>query len=70
MRQVQTDRLLLRVDEVAAMIGVSKSTAYSLINKGELPSIRIGNLLRVPADMLRKLIEGRATGECDSAERR
>ncbi len=70
MRQVQTDRLLLRVDEVAAMIGVSKSTAYALINKGDLPSIRIGNLLRVPADMLRKLIEGRATGECDSAERR
>jgi excisionase family DNA binding protein len=54
-------RLLLRVDEVARMIGVSKATAYDLINRGEIPSIRLAGrcgrgLLRVPAEALRKMI--------------
>ena len=33
----RTERLLYRVDELAGMIGVSKSTAYTLINKNEIP---------------------------------
>ncbi len=60
MKATTSERLLLRIDEVAAMIGVSRTTAYALVNKLELPSVRIGGLLRVPADALRKLIEERA----------
>ncbi len=67
MKQIQSERLLLRVDEVAGMIGVSKATAYDLVNRNEIPSIRLAGrggraLLRVPADALRKLIEERSTG--------
>lgn len=51
------ERLLYRVDEVAGMIGVSKSTAYTLISRNELPSVRLGGMLRVPAAALHKLIE-------------
>jgi excisionase family DNA binding protein len=59
-------RLLLRVDEVAQMIGVSKATAYDLVNRNEIPSIRLAGrggrgLLRVPADALRKMVEQRST---------
>lgn len=58
-------RLLLRVDEVAQMIGVSKATAYELINRGEIPSIRLAGrrgrgLLRVPAGALQKMIADRS----------
>jgi excisionase family DNA binding protein len=60
MKATTSERLLLRIDEVAAMIGVSRTTAYALVNKRELPSVRIGGLLRVPAEALRKLIEERA----------
>jgi len=64
-------RLLLRVDEVARMIGVSKATAYDLVNRGEIPSVRLAGrggrgLLRVPAEALRRIIEERTTGEARS----
>jgi excisionase family DNA binding protein len=63
MKQLSNERLLLRIDEVAALIGVSRTTAYALVNKGEIPSVRIGGLLRIPNEALRKLIEERAGTE-------
>jgi excisionase family DNA binding protein len=58
-------RLLLRIDEVARLLGVSKATAYDLINRGEIPSVRLAGrggrgLLRVPAEALRKTIAERS----------
>lgn len=52
----QGARLTYRPGEVATLLGCSRTTAYELINSGKIPSIRIGNLLRVPADALEKLI--------------
>jgi excisionase family DNA binding protein len=49
----KSDRLLLRIAEVAQMIGVSRSLVYAMAAKGELPTIRIRGGLRVPADSLR-----------------
>lgn len=63
MKQISNERLLLRIDEVAQLIGVSRTTAYALVNRGEIPSVRIGGLLRIPNDALRKLIEERAGTE-------
>jgi excisionase family DNA binding protein len=60
MKTVTNERLLLRIDEVAALIGASRTTAYALVNKGAIPSVRIGGLLRVPNDALRQLIEKQA----------
>lgn len=39
---------LLRVREVAALLGVSRSRVYDLIGKGAIPAIRIDGALRVP----------------------
>jgi excisionase family DNA binding protein len=55
---------LLRLSAVAKLLNISKSTAYELAAKGEIPIVRLGargkrGLLRVPADALRKLIEER-----------
>ncbi len=68
MKQLSSDRLLYRVDEVAAMIGVSKATAYDLVNRNQIPSIRLTGrggrgLLRVPADALRKMIDERSSAQ-------
>jgi len=67
MRQLPGERILLRVDEVAQMIGVSKATAYDLVNRREIPSVRLAGrggrgLLRVPAAALRQMIEERTSG--------
>jgi len=38
---------LLKSDEIAELLGVSKSFAYKLIRLGTLPSIRMGRSVRV-----------------------
>jgi len=38
---------LLKPDEVASILKISKAKAYSLLNSGEIPTVRIGVLLRV-----------------------
>jgi excisionase family DNA binding protein len=51
------DRLLLRPAEAAEALGVSRSRVYELIQQGELPSLRIGGVVRVPVEGLRDWIE-------------
>jgi len=48
---------LLRVDEVADRLAVSRATAYRLIQRGALPIIHIGASVRIPADALDRWIE-------------
>ena len=50
-----TDRVFYRVTEIAELIGCSKSKAYELVASGTIRSVRIGGLLRVPAEALREL---------------
>jgi excisionase family DNA binding protein len=61
------DRLLLKPIEFADAIGVSRSRAYELIQRGEVPSIRVGSSVRVPVDALRawiqRQVEENARGE-------
>ena len=45
-------RLLITVEEAADQLGVGRSTMYGLIRDGEVESVQIGRLRRVPADAL------------------
>jgi excisionase family DNA binding protein len=54
------DRLLLNVGEVADQLGVCKATAYALIGKGELPHVRIGTRIGVPAEAVRAWVTRQA----------
>ena len=47
-----TDKLLLNVYDVAETLGLSVSRTYAMMNKGTIPSVRIGKSVRVrPADL-------------------
>ena len=54
------DRLLLRPREVAVATGLSRSMVYELINRGELPAIRVGKSVRVPVADLQDWIREQA----------
>ncbi len=48
--------LTLTVDETAALIGVSRSTAYDLVATDELPTVRLRRRILVPAASLADLL--------------
>ena len=54
--------ILLRAEQVAKVLGVCRSRAYGLMASGELPVIRIGTSVRVPADALQEWIKQRVEG--------
>ena len=44
--------VLLRCEDVARVLNISRSMAYQLIQRGEIPSIRLGRAVRVrPQDL-------------------
>ncbi|MCU0277301.1 MAG: excisionase family DNA-binding protein [Candidatus Nanopelagicales bacterium] len=50
---IQTDdRLLHTVVEAARRLGISRSLLYELLATGEIQSIHVGRLRRIPADAL------------------
>jgi excisionase family DNA binding protein len=49
-------RLVLKVDEAAAMLRVSKSALYGMLATGELDSIRIGKSRRIPMAVLNEYV--------------
>jgi excisionase family DNA binding protein len=43
---------LLKADDIARVLNISRSMAYQLIQRGEIPSVRIGRVVRVrPRDL-------------------
>ena len=43
---------LLRVEEVAAYLGVGKGIVYEMVRRGDLPSLRLGRLVRIKREGL------------------
>ncbi|MER7815228.1 helix-turn-helix domain-containing protein [Streptomyces sp. NPDC096153] len=44
--------LLLTAEEAARRLGIGRTTCYALIASGELESVKVGSLRRIPADAL------------------
>ena len=56
--------LLLRVSEAAKLLGISRSTTYTLIARGVLPHVYLGTgrVLRVPRGSLTDWVEEATRG--------
>ncbi|GAA3051977.1 helix-turn-helix domain-containing protein [Streptomyces glomeratus] len=44
--------LLLTVEEAARRLGIGRTTCFALIASGELESVKVGSLRRIPVDAL------------------
>lgn len=48
---------LLKSDEVAQILKISRAMAYKLMQRGEIPSIKIGSAVRIRVEDLEKYVE-------------
>lgn len=51
------EKLLLSPNEVAEALGIGRPKVYSLLSRGELPSVRVGRSVRVHFAGLRRWVE-------------
>jgi len=51
-----TERLVLTVEEAAYLLNVSRTLAYELVARGELPALRLGRRIVIPRATLDELI--------------
>jgi excisionase family DNA binding protein len=56
----QADRLVLTVEEAGTLLGISRAFAYEAVNRGEIPSIRIGRRVLVPKAALQRMLRAEA----------
>src|SRR6516162_7667012 len=52
----QDDILMLTVKEAARRLGLGRTLVYQLISSGELESVTVGRLRRVPAECLAEYV--------------
>lgn len=66
---VHAEQIVLTVEEAAQRLGVGRTLMYALVKSGDIKSISIGRLRRIPCDALeefvsrmRRLGQANATG--------
>jgi len=60
--------LTISVPEAGRQLGIGRSSAYAAAAAGQIPTIRIGGLLRVPVRAMERLLDSaRSTHNPDQA---
>lgn len=73
--ETTTHPLTLTVEQAAKVLGISRSTAYELVHTGDIPSLRLGRRIVIPAARLAEDLGLQpadvtgATGDGSSADR-
>lgn len=49
---------VVSVSEAAALLGISRNSAYEAVRRGEIPALRFGRSIRVPMAALDRLLSG------------
>jgi excisionase family DNA binding protein len=49
-------QLVLTVERTAALLGISRTLAYELIGRGDLPAVRLGRRIVVPRAAIDRLV--------------
>jgi excisionase family DNA binding protein len=66
-RGAAVEPLLVRVEEAARILSLSRSTIYEMMDAGELPSVRRGAARRIPVASLREWVAQQTT--CSAIQR-
>lgn len=53
--------LVYSVEEARKILGIGRNAAYNAVNSGEIPSIRIGRMYRIPKAALDKVLAQKTT---------
>jgi excisionase family DNA binding protein len=53
----ETETLVYLVPEAGAMLGLTRNASYQAAKKGEIPTIKIGKLIRVPKLAFHRMLE-------------
>lgn len=61
--QADENRVVLTIEEAARRLGVGRTTMYALVMSGEVRSVTIGRLRRVPARCLTEYVDTLLGGE-------
>ncbi len=54
---MKNDKAVLTVDETAQLLGLSRSSAYQGVMRGEIPSFKVGKRILVPRAALERLLQ-------------
>jgi excisionase family DNA binding protein len=52
------EKLVMTVPEAGRKLGLSKDAAYDAAKRGDIPTIRIGHLLKVPKIRFERMLAG------------
>lgn len=52
------ERQTITIEELAAILGIHRNTAYRAAKRGEIPTIRVGGRLLVPKAVLIRILAG------------
>lgn len=58
MTKISEARIVLTVEEAAELLGIGRTLMYALVAAGEVESVQIGRLRRIPRDALVVYVEG------------
>jgi len=59
---------LLRLEEAAQILKLSRATLYKLIATGQIPSVKLGRSRRIPAAALKQWLKERMEGSPGTPE--
>ena len=48
----------MTVEQVAAVVGVGRSTLYEYVKRGEIPCVRLGRRIVIPLHVVEALLAG------------
>jgi excisionase family DNA binding protein len=57
MTVILAETLVYEVPEAGAMLGLTRNGSYAAAKRGDIPTIKLGKLLKVPKAAFHKLLE-------------
>ena len=61
---------ILSINDLRSALGIGRTKAYELVSSGELPSIRVGNAIRISKTSLLDYVKGSGYNVDNADERR